>query len=75
MEADMRSQTKGEEKRMDRRCNLRGGIDRFGYQYVVTPYPKVIWSSFNIMLEYLLCYTQLQYHSCQRASIISQHAS
>lgn len=30
MEADMRSQTKGEEKRVDRRCNIRGGIDRFG---------------------------------------------
>lgn len=31
MEADMKGQTEDEEKRMDKRCNLRGGIDSFGY--------------------------------------------
>lgn len=31
MEADMKGYTKDEEKRMGRRCNLRGGIVRFGY--------------------------------------------
>lgn len=72
MEADMKGQTKDEEKRMDNRCNLRDGIDGFGCCYVVAIYLKVIWSSFSSIvdiLEYLLCYTQLQYHSYESCKI------
>lgn len=46
-EADMKGWTKVEEKRMDKRCTLRDGIDGFGYYCVVALYLKVIWSSFK----------------------------
>lgn len=31
MEVDVKGQVKDEEKRMEKRCNLRGRSERFGY--------------------------------------------